>query len=168
MKPKIIISASVAIIIMIIIALFLATRTSPSTKVYVDPTTVERAVSQNFTVSIYASSVTDLYGWEFKLGWNQTILDLVNVMEGTFLKEKGPTFLTSKLNSTIGYVLVDCSLLGDTTGVNGTGLLASIEFQVKETGNCKLDVYDTKLVDPNGETISHTTADAHFSTTSSY
>jgi len=137
---------------------------SSSTTVYVDPQTSVGTIGQNFTININISKVIDLYGWEFKLGWNSTILDAVNVAEGSFLKSSGETFFTYKVNNTEGFVLADCTLLGDVSGVNGNGTLASVEFHVKTYGNCTLDLYDTTLVSSSEQPIEHTAIDGYYYT----
>jgi len=137
---------------------------SSSTTVYVDPQTSVGTIGQNFTINIDISNVIDLYGWEFKLGWNSTILDAVSVAEGSFLKSGGETFFTYKVNNTEGFVLADCTLLGDVSGVHGNGTLASVEFHVKTYGNCTLDLYDTTLVGSSEQPIEHTAIDGYYYT----
>lgn len=132
--------------------------------IYVDPHTSVGTIGQNFTVDINISNVTDLYGWEFKLGWNSTILDAVNVVEGSFLKGGGNTFFAYKINNTEGFGLVDCTLLGNVPGVSGNGTLATIEFHVKTLGECTLDLYDTTLVSSAEQPITHTAFDGYYYT----
>ena len=140
-------------------------KTSSSTPIIcVDPQTSVGAVTQNFTVNINISDVIDLYGWEFKLGWNATVLDVVEVYEGPFLKSVGDTFFTYKVNSTASYIIVDCTLLGLVPGVSGNGTLATVKFYVKNVGDSVLDLYDTVLVDSNEQTILHTTVDGYYYT----
>ena len=137
---------------------------SSTTMICVDPQTSVGAVTQNFTVNINISDVIDLYGWEFKLGWNATVLDVVEVYEGPFLKSVGDTFFTYKVNSTASYIIVDCTLLGLVPGVSGNGTLATVKFYVKNVGDSVLDLYDTVLVDSNEQTILHTTVDGYYYT----
>lgn len=132
--------------------------------IYVDPHTSVGTIGQNFTVDINISNVTDLYGWELKLGWNSTILDAVNVVEGSFLKRGGNTFFAYKINNTEGFGLVDCTLLGNVPGVSGNGTLATIEFHVKTLGECTLDLYDTTLVSSAEQPIPHTAFDGYYYT----
>ena len=132
--------------------------------VYINPQISWGPVGQNFTVDVCISDVVDLYGWEFKLSWNATLLNLVNVLEGMFLKSGGPTFFTYKTNNTLGYMIVDCTLLGDTPGVSGDGTLATIEFYVKTVGECILDLYDTILVNSAEEAIAHSVFDGWYCT----
>jgi len=142
-----------------------AVNTSSSTAtIYVDPQTSTGTVGQNFTININISNVTDLYGWEFKLRWNSTLLDAKDVLEGSFLKQGGNTFFTFKINNTEGYMIVDCTLLGDVSGVSGNGTLATVKFYVEARGECALDLYDTKLVNSSEQSITHTTIDGNFRT----
>ncbi|MGB9693639.1 MAG: cohesin domain-containing protein, partial [Fervidobacterium sp.] len=132
--------------------------------IYVDPQESIGIIGQNFTINICISDVVDLYGWEFKLGWNATILDAVEVSEGSFLKSGGSTFFTYKINNTLGYMIVDCTLLGQVPGVSGSGVLATIKFHVKSIGECPLDLYDTVLVNSVEQAIEHISIDGYYCT----
>ncbi|MEM2912698.1 MAG: cohesin domain-containing protein [Candidatus Bathyarchaeia archaeon] len=133
---------------------------------YINPSPSVGMTGENFSINISISEVTDLYGWEFKLGWNNTMLDAVNIIEGSFLKNGGNTFFTYKINNTAGYALVDCTLLGNIGGVNGSGTLATIEFYVKEAGECAFDLYDTILVSSSERFIEHSAVDGYCYTVS--
>lgn len=132
--------------------------------VSVDPANSYAAIGQNITINIDISNVTDLYGWEFKLGWNNTILNLLNVTEGPFLKSNGGTFFTSKLNSTDSHIIVDCTRLVSLPEADGNGALVTITFQVLQLGDCDLNLYDTTLVNSFEQTLDHTTSGGHFET----
>ena len=138
---------------------------SGSAVVFVDPSSVTCGVGNYFSIDIKIVNVSDLYGWEFKFGWNASLLSESSVTEGSFLNSTGPTFFTYYLNTTNEHLVVDCNLLGsDTPGVNGTGILATITFRVKANGACDLSLYDTTLEDPNYLPISHVVHSGHFST----
>jgi len=128
-----------------------------------DPRLIKVKVGRNFTISVSISDVADLYRWEFKLRWNPTFLDCVDVDEGAFLNQGGNTFFrTLTINNTEGYALVNCTLKGDISGVSGDGMLAVIEFHVKDTGKCILGLCDTKLVSSFKQPIIHTVKDGNF------
>lgn len=137
---------------------------SAITIISVNPPTIAAALGQNFTININISDVVDLYGWEFKLGWNSTLLEALDVSEGTFLKQGGDTFFWPIINNTGGYVLVDCTLLGDVPGVSGNGTLATVKLYVEGEGECDLDLYDTKLVSSYEQPITHETIDGYYYT----
>lgn len=125
-----------------------------TTTLSVAPSPVTASVGQNFSINVTILSVVDLYGWEFKLGWNASLLDAVNVVEGPFLKTEGSTFFTYTVNATEGYMIVDCTLLGIVPGVSGDGTLATMTFYVKDVGECLLDLYDVILLNSFEQPIS--------------
>jgi hypothetical protein len=127
----------------------------------VSPATVTSQVGYNFIINITISDVTDLYGWEYKLKWNNTLLDATNSTEGPFLKSGGDTFFSAKINNTAGSMLVDCTLLGNVPGVSGNGTLASVTFFVKNSGECPLDLYNTTLINSLEQAILHQTIDGY-------
>jgi hypothetical protein len=124
-----------------------------TTTVAVSPSSVTVPVSQNFTINVNVSGVSDLYGWEFQLDWNSTLLDAVNVSEGPFLKTGGNTFFTYTVNATMGNMIVDCALMGDIPGVSGDGTLATITFYTKSVGECQLDLHDVILLNSLEQSI---------------
>jgi hypothetical protein len=121
--------------------------------IYVYPRTNAGAIRENFEIDVRIANVTDLYGWEFRLGWNATLSDVVNVVEGPFLETGGNTYFTKKVNATDGYAIVDGTLLKNIPGVSGNGTLASITFNVKGYGDCLLDLYDVILLNSNEQSI---------------
>lgn len=130
--------------------------------VFVDPQNSSAAVEQDFTVDINVSNVTDLFGWEFKLGWNSTILQLKNVTEGSFLRNTGATFFTYNLNSTGPHMVVDCTRLVDLPEASGSGTLSTVTFHVQQPGSCDLDLYNAVLINSFEESMNCTTEAGHF------
>ncbi|MGD0979213.1 MAG: CARDB domain-containing protein [Candidatus Bathyarchaeia archaeon] len=128
-----------------------------SAEVGVSPSSITISVNQNFTIDVDVSGVSDpygLYGWEFILTWNSSLLDAVNVTEGPFLKAGGgSTFFASEVNVTDGSMKVDCTLTGDANGVTGDGTLASITFYVYNSGGCPLHLSEAILVNSQGQPI---------------
>ena len=117
---------------------------------YVDPTSLTNP-SSPFTVDINITGVQDLYGWEFRLYYNSTLLNGSSVSEGPFLSSAGSTWFrtinfTDNYNATHGIVWLTCTLLGDVQGVTGSGDLASITFKTTgQTGTTLLNLDATKL-----------------------
>jgi len=166
MNKKIIIIVSLLAILAVTLTLvYMITKTAASSTVlYVDPKTIRGTVGQDFVININISNVIDLYAWGFKLRWDAAILDVVNVTEGTFLRNGGSTFFVPKIDNTAGYITVDCTLLGNIPGVGGNGTVATIQFHVKESGSCDLDLCDTMLIDSLEQPIAHSVSDGHFRT----
>ncbi len=130
--------------------------TALETTIYIDPSAITVKAYRKFLVNVSIYEVIDLYGWEFKLKWNSTLLDVLNVTEGDFLKAYNDTFFVINMNNTDGYTRVACTLMGNIGGVNGSGVLAQIEFKAENRGESALELYDTKLVNSSEESISHT------------
>jgi len=129
---------------------------SSPTAVSVSPSFMTGDVGQDFSVNVNISGVSDaygLYGWEFKLGWNASLLDLVSVDEGPFLKSGGNTYFTYFLNTTEEHIVVDCTLEDQIPGVNGSGILATVTFNPTNAGECPLNLYDVTLLNSNEEPI---------------
>jgi hypothetical protein len=128
----------------------------PSAEVSVSPSSVTSSVNQNFTIDVNVSGVNDpygLYGWEFILTWNSTLLDAVNVTEGPLLKAGGSTLFTSEVNATDGSMQADCVLMGNVNGTTGDGTLASVTFHVYNSGGCSLHLSEAILVNSQGQPI---------------
>jgi len=103
-------------------------------------------VGQAFEVNVTISNVTDLFDWQIMLIFDTTILNATDVTEGPFLKQGGDTYfptpdINNDYNATHGYVFAGSTLMGG-TGVNGSGVLATICFVGEAEGisNLVLDV----------------------------
>ena len=130
--------------------------------VSVDPQNISVAVGESFSANIDILNVADLYGWEFKFGWNDTILNLQNVTEGSFLKDTGATFFTHSLNSTGPHIVVDCTRLTDMPEASGNGTLSTLTFQVQQSGSCDLNLYDPVLINSFEQSMNCTAEGGHF------
>jgi hypothetical protein len=122
--------------------------------VSVFPSSITTSISQNFSINVNVTGVSDLYGWEFKLNWTATILNAVNVTEGPFLKSGGnSTFFYYNLNATSGHLRVDCTRTGSVPGASGNGVLATVKFNVKSSGQSPLNLYYAVLINSQEQTI---------------
>ena len=124
------------------------------TYVYVSPKEqVIDSLNESFIVNVSICNVLDLYGYEFKLFYNSSILNGSQVIEGPFLSSTGkdPFFwvvaFNDHYNSTHGIVWVDSCLTGDVLGVNGNGTLVTIKFKSLAVGSSQLSLDDVKLAD---------------------
>ena len=139
----------------------------------------------NVTVRIEnLSAASRAVGFQFRLSYNDTLLEVVNVAEGSFLRQFNQTssppytfFVyyiepeTQYPNGTVipPHVLVGILLMPNSTGdwpgpfPEGNGTLASITFNVtaESAGSCILHLFDTKIVNDEGE-INHNVVDGLF------
>ena len=129
----------------------------PRPKVFVDPESIvnpDLISGKNFTINVKVFNATDLNSFEFKLNYDTALLD-VDVTEGGFLNSSGLTNFTLNINETLGFVLVNVTLLDPLAGATGDGTLAKVSFNVTAIGECLLDLCETNLVDSAGTLIEH-------------
>jgi len=126
------------------------------------PAYVSKALGEVFTIDIDISNVQNLRAFEFKLGYNTTLLEAVQVAQGPFFPPP-PKSLIEKLeiNETGGIVWVRISLPGSEPPIDGSGTLATITFRVAfsptppQKACCVLDLYNTLLYDHSMRAIPH-------------
>ncbi len=120
-----------------------------------------------FVANVNITDVEDLYSFEFKLSWNTTCLDIVGV-NITSPEEWGTNYVIFKnetienYNATHGRYWLNMSALTPAPSFNGSTVLAKLTFKVTyqpfypEPGVwvC-LNLYDTKLNNPEGLPIPH-------------
>jgi hypothetical protein len=104
---------------------------------YLEPANLTLTPSQDFTVELKATSITNLKGYSVTLSYNPTLLSLQEVTEGPFFSTKGETFFYSKEDN--GTILIDCALLGKTLSVSGEGTLATISFTCLKAGSTGIE-----------------------------
>jgi hypothetical protein len=130
-----------------------------TTTLAVDPASYTApSVGYNFNVSITISDVTDLYGFDFTLGYNTTLLTATNITVGDFFPD---SFIWKKdVNDTAGQVrFLVTRALGMEGGLSGSGTIAVASFTSDAEGETDLDLHDTTLDDSFAEHISHDVVD---------
>lgn len=118
---------------------------------------------ETFHVDVVVSDAADLYGWQFVLYYDPFLLNGTGITEGPFLQSHNSTYYFSSLNddfnSTHGRITGGCTLLGNISGVTGSGVLATITFKTKSLGNSLLRLFETRLGDSSSRKIPHTVGD---------
>jgi hypothetical protein len=111
-------------------------------------------------------NVENLYGWQLRLYYPNSLLNGTNAAKGPFLDAGGVESnlivanFTDGYNATYGLLSVLGLRTGDVPGVNGSGTLAAINFRsISIGGPAILRLDDVKLSDPNMTEISSTTVD---------
>jgi len=127
------------------------------TTVNITPSTTQISSAQignNVEVQLTVENVQNLFAWSLNLTWNPQVLNLTNVQEGDFLSNAGSTiFLWSPSISPIsrsqGHLSgVACSLL-EASSANGSGVLATITFQILKAEVSIISIEGTELVSPS-------------------
>jgi hypothetical protein len=115
----------------------------------------------SFAVNVDITGVSDLYGFQFDLDFNQEIVSAVSSSEGAFLPSGGATyFIPGTIDNVGGAVTYNAdTLLTAISGVNGGGLLATIDFTAVGTGTSALDLANVTLLNSELNPISAATID---------
>jgi hypothetical protein len=136
-----------------------------STRVFLDPQTqTVDAIGNSFTINVRIADVSNLYGYDFKLFYDSTVMNGTKALKGSFLESSGTTIflvrnLTDHYDSTQGFLWITCSLMGPSSGSSGSGVLATIQFNsVAATGSTLLHLQDSALSDNTGSPIPHDVA----------
>jgi len=137
------------------------------TRLYIYPSSINKAVGNTFTVDVKVEDVANLFAWDFSMKFNQSILECLSVVEGPFLKQYGTRCVGAIVDKTyidnrLGTILSGCSLSKPDVKVDGSGTLATITFRVKGVGKSTLDLYDTMLIDSDVKDIVHEVIDGNF------
>ena len=128
-----------------------------ATRIYVDPPSQTVEMGTQFTVDINVSAVSNLYSFEFWLGFDPNRLDALNVVPGSFLTPP-IQIITANINNTAGFVDFYATSTAMTPS-SGNGILAIITFACTGSGVSPLHLYSTSLFDFLGNPILHGNVD---------
>lgn len=122
----------------------------------VTPSYQKVELGKNVTVAIAVNGVTNLYGMQFDVAYDPTMLRLNSYSDGPFLTKDGKSVFTIPPIQSSGrlddYVAVR---YGTDYGVNGSGVVMSISFQAISAGSAYVRVENGMLMDPNINPIPH-------------
>ncbi|MFH1859818.1 MAG: PEGA domain-containing protein, partial [bacterium] len=119
------------------------TEVSTSTTIItVNPSVTYVNGTNTFMVNIEVANVLDLHGVNFDLVYDASILCPVNqagewAVKGDFLPSNATMFMppTMSTSTTIGTINVSASIFGTSSGVDGTGTIATIQFKYSGIGS---------------------------------
>lgn len=138
------------VILLTFVHVYPLARAMPGTVVFVDPKDNNVKLGQNFTVSIRIQEVTGLLGFDFQLSYEPSILKLLDVQEGPFLKSVGPTMMINlTTNGNIWLAVATYSFQGIVTSANGSGILATATFKAISPGGSSLNLYSNDPYRPD-------------------
>jgi len=160
-----------------------STAQANGTVIKVEPETItlgpEPAVGQQFTIDITMYDVADLYGWEVKLFWDNSLLNCTGEEYPILppgLNWEAPNSLLlgpgiqQEFNATHGRWYHGLSALPMSPPMpepfTGTIKLATLTFEVLSqpplNGSCVLDLSDTKVSDSDAVSIDHEDVDGFY------
>jgi len=120
---------------------------------YLEPANLSLTPSQDFTVELRATSITNLKGYSVTLSYDPALLSLKEVTEGLFFSSKGKSFFYKRVDDTKGTVLIDCAILGPDLSVSGEGTLATLSFTCLKAGSTSVEFSLAKTRDAHNKEI---------------
>lgn len=116
----------------------------PECTVQVIPQKDPIVVGETTTFDVLIESVSDLGGFEFRLHYNPSIIEIDNVQMGNFLPQND--FYPLGPNIKDGELVYGASLLGSGSGQTGSGSLARVIIKGIGTGTTALDLQQDVLI----------------------
>jgi hypothetical protein len=140
--------------------------------IYVAPSLVEYWTPNYgtaFTVGVEIANAENLYGFEFKLNWNSTLLDLTKV--DITPPSAWETNYFAGMNDTredLGRYWLAVAALNPAPSFNGSATLVKLTFKITydpiypNNVTSSLDLVETELSDPESNSITHDTYDGEY------
>jgi len=117
----------------------------------IQPSISTRAIGNVFDVDVDASSVNDLFAFQFDITFDPSVLLASSIVEGALLPTGGTTsFVPGMIDNTAGTVSFTAdTLTGAIPGISKNGTLASVSFQAVGLGNSSVSLSNVVLLDSN-------------------
>jgi hypothetical protein len=151
-------------IVLLVTATFFASSASAQTTAIVSLTGPASPVvlGNTATVSVNVSNVANFGAYSFVVQFNPAVLQVVSngaTADNTFLSSTGNTanLLQNIVDNTAGTVSMASWTLGNNTGPNGAGRIATIVFNTLAQGTTQLQINTAIVSDVNGIQQSSTT-----------
>jgi general secretion pathway protein D len=118
------------------------------------PASVEVKPGANFTATLQANGVSDLYSALMRVKFDPRALKLIGVERGSLTAMDGqqPLF-TRNIQSDAGEVSINITRLPGTGGVSGSGALATLTFQAAGRGATEIACLDLSLRDSQQQPV---------------
>ena len=121
------------------------------------------------TLSVDIAGATDLYAWQFDLGFDPSILEAISETEGPFLATGGATiFDPGTINNVGGTISNNAdSLETAISGVDGSGDLLDVTFEALTPGMSTVQVFNLFALDSLGLGLDEDTSSSTVTVTAS-
>jgi hypothetical protein len=115
-----------------------------------------------FLVTVNISNAANVYGFQFNLGYDATLVQAIGVSEGGFLSSGGGTtfFVPGTIDNGLGSFYSNGDvLIGNIPGVDGMGTLLQFDFKAIAAGTSALTLTNIFLLDPNFNLLNESSVD---------
>jgi len=116
----------------------------------IEPPSQGANVGDSFTLDVSIANVTDLFAYQFDVAFDPSVLAAQSITEGTFLSSGGDStvFVPGTIDNITGMISFNAnSLVGTIAGINGSGVLAQVNFTAIGTGSSPVNLSGVTLLD---------------------
>lgn len=118
---------------------------------------------ENLHLNVTAYNVTSLHGFNMTLGYDATLVQCTEVVEGDLLSSTGnTTTMAYSINNAAGNVYASVNLTSPAAAIDGNGTLLRLTFHVIGVGETKFRFIDVSLYDTNDLLLVYTSYDGYF------
>jgi hypothetical protein len=127
------------------------TAAQAATSLFVNPAHTDTTFPGSFAVDVDISSTDSIYAAQFDVSFDNTRLNATSVTEGSYLKQGGiNTFCgVLSIDNSAGLISYACTRFNTQTGVTGSGILLTMNFDTLGAGTSNLALSSVSLVDPS-------------------
>ena len=136
-------------LVLLLLIVFCQTGMAAESSVGVSPQTMTTSVGDAFTIDIIVDSAgSEVYGAQYELYFDNTVLNATSQAQGTFLSQDGENtnVPVDLINNTLGKIVYGEHKIGQVPGVTGSGVLASITFEAVKSGTSALTLSYVMLI----------------------
>jgi general secretion pathway protein D len=128
------------------------------TVVSIQPVTKTVAPGEAFSLGIFISGASDVYAYQFDLGFDPAVLSALDINEDSFLSSAGTTlFLPGVIDNVFGTItFTGDTLTGPIPGASGAGTLAVVDFKAGAAGASSVNLLSVQLLDSSLGSINST------------
>jgi general secretion pathway protein D len=120
----------------------------PAATISIEPDSRTVQAGQSLTFDVAVDSISDLYAFQFDVGFNPALVSAIGVTEGTLFSSNGVAFSPGFIDNTAGTIaFIGDALSGPGPGINGPGTLATIQFKALTPGTGAVKTTNVVLLD---------------------
>jgi Cohesin domain len=115
----------------------------------IEPSSLTVLPGEPFSVNVEVSGISDLYAFQFDIGFNPAIVSATSISEGSFLPGGGATiFIPGAIDNLDGAIAFTADTLTSAiSGVSGGGVLATVDFNAVGGGFSTIGLSNIVLLD---------------------
>ncbi len=128
----------------------------PGPTLKVEPAQLEVAPNQRFQVQVTIADVENLGGFQVRLAYDPSVLEVKDAAVEEFLTSTGRTEIPvgPQVDNDGGTVVLGAATFGDAAGPNGSGVLATITCKALGEGSSELTLEDVQVMDTAAGSLS--------------